>query len=147
MTIAKYSANGNDFVIFHTFVKKERNDLAKELCHRQNGVGADGLIVLIPHETYDFEWQFYNADGSDAAMCGNGTRACAHYAFTNGLANSKMTFLTDAGLISSVVEEDIVESELTEVKKLSKKFIDMEKEWVVLQVQAQVQHWILIQLL
>ena len=80
MRVAKYSANGNDFVIFHTFVKKDRSLLAKKLCHRQNGIGADGLIVLIPHSEHnfqgnqskiDFEWQFYNSDGSEANMCGN----------------------------------------------------------------------------
>ncbi|MDD3061089.1 MAG: diaminopimelate epimerase, partial [Sulfurimonas sp.] len=45
MTVAKYSANGNDFVLFHTFIKKDRSTLARELCHRQDGIGADGLIV------------------------------------------------------------------------------------------------------
>jgi diaminopimelate epimerase len=54
--LSKYSANGNDFVIFHALEKKDRSSLAKELCDRQNGVGADGLIVLIPHDKHDFEW-------------------------------------------------------------------------------------------
>jgi len=129
MQISKYNASGNDFVIFHTFVEKDYSSLAKKLCHRQEGIGADGLIVLVPNTGVDFKWLFYNSDGSHAAMCGNGTRACAHYAFANGLANSEMTFLTDAGLVSSSVDNDIVESELTEVKKLSDKFEDMGKEW------------------
>ncbi|WP_456403754.1 diaminopimelate epimerase [Hydrogenimonas sp.] len=113
MTAAKYSASGNDFVIFHTFVKKERSALARKLCHRQEGVGADGLIVLLPHDVYDFEWQFYNADGSVAAMCGNGSRAAAHYALKEGLAGPKMRFLTGAGLIEAEVDGTIVTSELT----------------------------------
>ena len=92
MTVAKYSANGNDFVVFHTFVDVDRSDLAKRLCHRQEGVGADGLIVLLPHDTYDFVWQFYNADGSEAAMCGNGSRAAAHYAFSHGLETPRCAF-------------------------------------------------------
>jgi len=58
MNVVKYSANGNDFVIFHSFVKKRRNELAKEICDRQNGIGADGLIVLVPNTSYDFEWEF-----------------------------------------------------------------------------------------
>ena len=82
MNVAKYSANGNDFVLFHSFIKKDRSKLAKEICDRQNGIGADGLIVLVPHEIHDFEWEFYNSDGSTAEMCGNGSRACAHYAFS-----------------------------------------------------------------
>lgn len=129
MQVSKYNASGNDFVIFHTFLEKDYSQLAKELCHRQEGIGSDGLIVLIPNSECDFKWLFYNSDGSHAAMCGNGTRACAHYAFANGLANRDMTFLTDAGLISSVVDGDVVESELTVVKKLADKFTDMGRDW------------------
>jgi len=118
MKIAKYSANGNDFVIFHANTKENRSGLAKEICHRQDGIGADGLIVLVPHAEYDFEWEFYNSDGSHAEMCGNGSRACAHYAFNNDLAPAKMSFLTEAGVINAVVEENtpksaMVLSELT----------------------------------
>ena len=118
MTVSKYSASGNDFVIFHTFKKEDRSGIAKKLCDRFNGVGADGLIVILPHSEYDFEWQFYNADGSEAEMCGNGSRAAAHYAFVNGLAPSKMKFLTLAGVIEAEVNGDIVESQLTPYKKL-----------------------------
>ncbi|MBU3014378.1 diaminopimelate epimerase [Poseidonibacter lekithochrous] len=113
MTYTKYSASGNDFVIFHTFIKKDYSKEAIELCNRTEGIGADGLIVLVPNEKADFEWLFYNSDGSDASMCGNGTRACAHYAYKNGLAPNSMKFLTGAGLIKSIVEDDIVETELT----------------------------------
>ena len=105
MMLAKYSANGNDFVIFHALDKKDRSELAKELCNRQNGVGADGLIVIIPHVEHDFEWEFYNSDGSHADMCGNGSRAAAHYAFINDLAAKKMSFLTGAGVINAEVKK------------------------------------------
>lgn len=118
MRLSKYSASGNDFVIFHTDEKLQRDELAKTLCHRQNGVGADGLIVILPHEKYDFEWQFYNADGSHADMCGNGSRAAAHYAFSNKIASVKMSFLTGAGVINAEIKSDkgrsgVVKSELT----------------------------------
>jgi diaminopimelate epimerase len=113
MTVAKYSANGNDFVLFHAFIKKDRSALARELCDRQNGIGADGLIVLLPHERYDFEWQFYNSDGSVAEMCGNGSRACAHYALSRGLAPEQMSFLTLAGEIKARVDGRMVQSDLT----------------------------------
>ena len=66
MTYTKYSASGNDFVIFHTFIKKDYSKEAIELCNRTEGIGADGLIVLVPNEKADFEWLFYNSDGSDA---------------------------------------------------------------------------------
>jgi len=125
MNLAKYSANGNDFVIFHALEKKDRSDLAKELCHRQDGIGADGLIVIIPHEEYDFEWEFYNSDGSHADMCGNGSRACAHYAFINDLASKKISFLTGAGVINAKItkhhgnKKAMVMSELTPPKILN----------------------------
>ena len=129
MQIAKYNASGNDFIIFHTFIEIDRSELAKQLCDRQKGVGADGLIVLLPHNEYDFKWQFYNNDGSVASMCGNGTRACAHYAYTQGLANSTMKFLTGAGVISSMVENDVVETELTTPKVLSESFKENGLTW------------------
>lgn len=129
MRVSKYSANGNDFVVFHTFVKKERSSLAKKLCHRQDGVGADGLIILVPHEKYDFEWQFYNSDGSEAEMCGNGSRACAHYAFANELAPSKMSFLTLAGVINAEVNSNMVQSELTPPKILDTEIEHNGKKW------------------
>ena len=129
MQLVKYSASGNDFVLFHTFIKKDRSALAKRLCHRQEGIGADGLIVLLPHSSYDFEWQFYNADGSEAAMCGNGSRAAAHYAASFGLAPTHMRFLTGAGVIEARVEGDMVESQLTESRILQKDIQEYGKKW------------------
>ena len=117
MTYTKYSASGNDFVIFHTFIEKDYSSDAIKLCSRTEGIGADGLVVLVPSKEADFKWQFYNSDGSHAAMCGNATRAVSHYAFTNNLVTSnEMQFLTGAGLIKSCVENDIVETQLLFLK-------------------------------
>jgi diaminopimelate epimerase len=136
--LSKYSANGNDFVIFHALEKKDRSSLAKELCDRQNGVGGDGLIVLIPHDKHDFEWEFYNNDGSHAQMCGNGSRACAHYAYINDIASKKMSFLTGAGLISAEVKKAhgkrkaMVLSELTPPKILNENIeFDGSSWWLI----------------
>lgn len=127
--VVKYSASGNDFVIFHSFIKEDFSELAKRLCHRQEGIGADGLIVLVPHDTLDFEWCFYNADGSSAEMCGNGTRACAHYAVDNGLASNEMRFLTLAGEIACKVDGDRVQSDLTPPKILDDMIEENGKRW------------------
>ncbi len=129
MQLSKYSASGNDFIIFHTFLKKDRSSLAKKLCDRHEGFGADGLIVLLPHDKYDFEWQFYNADGSEANMCGNGSRACAHYAYHNGLTNANISFLTKAGVIKAKVQKNIVTSQLTKPICLTKPFIHHGLKW------------------
>ncbi|AXH11175.1 diaminopimelate epimerase [Halarcobacter bivalviorum] len=122
MTYTKYSASGNDFVIFHTFVEEDFSNKAIELCNRTEGIGADGLVALIPSKDADFKWLFYNSDGSVAAMCGNATRAVAHYAYNNGLANSSMKFLTQAGLIESIVEDDVVQTQMTEPKIIKDSF-------------------------
>lgn len=129
MTVSKYCASGNDFVIFHAFVKRDRSELARKLCDRQNGVGADGMIVLLPHPELDFEWQFYNADGSTAEMCGNGSRACAHYAWSHGLAATQITFLTQAGEIRARVEGSDVTSDLTPPQILQRDIEHGGKRW------------------
>ena len=113
MKYYKYDASGNTFVIFAADERKDYSKLAIELCDKDR-FDTDGLIVLIPHETLDFEWLFYNNDGSTASMCGNGTRAVALFAYERGLANDKMRFLTGAGEISCVVNGDIVETQMTE---------------------------------
>lgn len=129
LQIAKYCASGNDFVIFHAFHGADRSGLARILCDRQNGIGADGLIVLLPHESHDFEWEFYNADGSTASMCGNGSRACAHYAYRFGLAPSSMAFLTGAGVIKAQVEGDMVQSDLTPPVIVNQEIVEGGMKW------------------
>jgi len=130
MTVTKYSANGNDFVIIIRKKKKDRSKLAKRLCHRQNGVGADGLVVVIPHEEYDFEWDFYNADGSRATMCGNASRAVAHFAMGKGIsADGQAEFLTGAGVIRAVVNGNYVVSDMTKPIILSQEIEEDGEIW------------------
>ncbi len=124
MQISKYDASGNDFLIFHSFYKRDRGNLAKKLCDRKRGIGADGMIVLIPHEKYDYEWEFYNSDGSVAEMCGNGSRAAAHYAVCNSLAPKSHSFLTKAGVIDAEVSGDFVKIKLTKPKILKESFLE-----------------------
>ncbi len=121
MTVTKYSANGNDFVMFIAQEKADRSALAKKLCHRQNGVGADGLVVLLPHNDYDFEWEFYNSDGSRADMCGNASRAVAHYAIEKGISkDNKAEFLTGAGVIRATINGLYVVSDMVKPNIIAK---------------------------
>ncbi len=130
MTVTKYSANGNDFIIFHAQQKQNRSELAKKLCHRQNGVGADGMVVLLPHPDYDFEWEFYNADGSRAAMCGNASRAVAHYAIEKGISrDDKAEFLTGAGVIRATINGLYVVSDMVKPHILDRTIEAFGEQW------------------
>ena len=143
MTYTKYSASGNDFVITHSFIEKDYTNDAIKLCNRTEGIGADGFVVIVPSSEADFKWLFYNSDGSDAAMCGNATRAVSHYAFTNNLVTSnEMKFLTGAGLIKSCVEGNIVETQLTAPKVVKEEFIEDGFTWYL--VDTGVPHLVTI---
>jgi len=74
----KYSANGNDFIILPGAYNLGP-ELIQKMCHRQFGIGADGVLVLTPFENTDGEMKIYNADGFEAEMCGNGLRALVTY--------------------------------------------------------------------
>ncbi len=129
MTISKYNASGNTFVIFHTNEKKDYSQLAIELCKQEN---TDGMIVVVPHLVYDFEWLFYNNDGSTASMCGNGTRAVAHYAYSNQLCGTYLKFLTGAGEITCIVDDDIVKTTMPKPKFIQENFQEENFTWYLL---------------
>ena len=130
MTVTKYSANGNDFVMFIAQEKADRSALAQKLCHRQNGVGADGLVVVLPHPEYDFEWEFYNSDGSRADMCGNASRAVAHFAHEKGIVREdKAEFLTGAGVISATINGLYVVSDMIPPEIISDDIEEYGEKW------------------
>lgn len=130
MTVTKYSANGNDFVLFIAQEKADRSALAQKLCHRQNGVGADGLVVVLPHPLYDFEWEFYNSDGSVADMCGNASRAVAHFALEKGIAKeNKAQFLTGAGVIRATINGLYVVSDMVTPQILNQEIEEEGERW------------------
>jgi len=129
MTITKYNASGNTFVIFHTNIKEDYSKLAIKFCEKEQ---VDGLIVIVPHDQYDFEWLFYNNDGSTASMCGNGTRAVAHYAYENKISGKKVKFLTGAGEINCTVDGDIVETTMTQPKLIKSEFEEFGFSWIII---------------
>jgi diaminopimelate epimerase len=105
ISFTKMNGTGNDFVIIDNrdqkINKNEMQGLAAKICRRHFSVGADGLILIENSETADFRWEFYNADGSEADMCGNGARCAARYAHDRGIAPAKMSFETLAGTIEA----------------------------------------------
>lgn len=130
MTVTKYSANGNDFVMIIAQEKSDRSALAQKLCHRQNGVGADGLVVVLPHKKYDFEWEFYNSDGSAADMCGNASRAVAHFAQEKGISKDNTAeFLTGAGVIRATINGLYVVSDMVPPKIIRDDIEEYGEKW------------------
>ncbi|MDA8100341.1 MAG: diaminopimelate epimerase [Nitrospiraceae bacterium] len=116
----KIQGNGNDFILIDNRrnILKGRNlsALAKQVCHRNRSVGADGLIVIVPavnRKEADFRWRFYNSDGSEAEMCGNGARCAAQFAVIKKIAPRTMAFETRAGVIHAEVKKNTVKVELT----------------------------------
>jgi diaminopimelate epimerase len=105
LAFTKMSGTGNDFIIIDNrnqkIKKSEMASLAARLCRRRFAVGADGLILIENSARADFRWQFYNGDGSEAEMCGNGARCAARYAYARGIAPARMHFETIAGLIEA----------------------------------------------
>jgi len=144
MTVTKYSGNGNDFVMFVAQEKKDRSQLAKKLCHRQNGVGADGLVVLLPHKKYDFEWEFYNSDGSRADMCGNASRCVAHFAHEKGISkDNSAEFLTGAGVIRATINGMYIVSDMTEPDIIRDDIEEYGEHWWL--VDSGVPHLVAVQ--
>jgi len=113
---------GNDFVVVDD--RDDHVSLAPEqiaqLCHRQRGIGADGLILFrkTDGET-DWAWDFYNADGSDAEMCGNGARCFARYIQFKTGSGSEVSFQTACGIIRARINGELVTINLTDPQGLA----------------------------
>jgi diaminopimelate epimerase len=100
MNFVKLQATGNDFVLMDGRRKqKDWSALAKAMCDRHFGVGADGILLILPSKKADFSMRMFNPDGSEAEACGNGLRCAARYAEDNGLAKGpEIKIETPAGM-------------------------------------------------
>lgn len=113
----KMSGAGNDFLVIDhrkPLIPKElMAEFARRVCRRKFSVGADGLFLLEPSDKVDFKWRFFNADGSEAEMCGNGARCVARFAYMHGIAAARMQFETLAGIIDATVADTLVTIRMT----------------------------------
>lgn len=100
-TFYKYQGAGNDFIIFDNrngVFERDNVDLVRHLCDRRFGIGGDGLMLLQDREAYDFEMVYFNADGREGSMCGNGGRCIVAFAQDLGIIGAETDFLAADGV-------------------------------------------------
>jgi diaminopimelate epimerase len=118
----KMSGSGNDFILIDNrdglFAVGDVVAFVNSVCERKVSVGADGLILIERSDRADFRWRFFNADGSEVEMCGNGGRCAARFAYLSGIAKEKLSFETVAGIIDAEVRGDVVKLRLTDPRGL-----------------------------
>lgn len=120
----KFQGAGNDFIVIDNRKKvfDSKNDkLIEFLCHRRFGIGADGLILLEEVDGFDFRMVFFNLDGKEASMCGNGGRCIVAFARKMGLIDTTARFLASDGIHEAKIDaEGLVDLHMIDVKKIEK---------------------------
>ena len=120
----KYQGTGNDFVILDNRKGKLNNLTMAQvrlMCDRRFGIGADGLMLLNNHTHYDFEMKYFNADGRESSMCGNGGRCLVKFAQDMGIMRTNYSFLAIDGPHEANINMDgIVSLKMKDVKTIRK---------------------------
>ncbi|MEN8805551.1 MAG: diaminopimelate epimerase [Wenyingzhuangia sp.] len=118
ITFYKYQGTGNDFVVIDNrdlSFPRENKNLVSFLCNRRFGIGADGLMLLNPSNSSDFTMVYYNADGSESTMCGNGGRCLVAFAHLLGLFEEETTFDAIDGLHYASYKNGITNLQMIDV--------------------------------
>ncbi|MDY6953043.1 MAG: diaminopimelate epimerase [Thermodesulfobacteriota bacterium] len=112
----KMSGSGNDFIIVDNRDRMVGDEglgpWIASVCRRKHSVGADGLILIERADKADFRWRYFNADGGEVEMCGNGGRCAARFALLKGIAGPRLRFETMAGVIQAEVTGERVKLEM-----------------------------------
>ncbi|WP_178985755.1 diaminopimelate epimerase [Winogradskyella helgolandensis] len=121
MTFYKYQGTGNDFVIvdnrLQTINKNDTNRIAT-ICDRRFGIGADGFILLETDEKVDFKMVYYNADGNESTMCGNGGRCIVAFAKFLNIIENETEFIAIDGLHKAKIENGLVHLQMQDVSEI-----------------------------
>ena len=121
MTFYKYQGTGNDFIIVDNrlqHISKNDTNRIAELCDRRFGIGADGFILLENDSEADFKMVYFNADGNESSMCGNGGRCITAFAKYLGLINNDTSFNAIDGLHHAKIEGNIVHLQMQDVESI-----------------------------
>jgi len=118
----KMSGTGNDFILIDhrkpRIAREVMPEFTRLVCRRRFSAGADGLIFIEDSDKADFKWLFFNGDGSQAEMCGNGARCAARFAYMQGIAPARMRFETLAGIIEATVSDINVSVRMTDPRDI-----------------------------
>ncbi|WP_130735582.1 diaminopimelate epimerase [Flavobacterium sp. J27] len=122
LTFYKYQGTGNDFVMIdnrHNTFPKNDTKLVAFLCDRRFGIGADGLILLENHEQYDFKMVYYNSDGNESSMCGNGGRCLVAFAKQLEIVQNEAQFeAIDGYHFATISKENLISLQMKDVTKI-----------------------------
>ncbi|MBN1388817.1 MAG: diaminopimelate epimerase [Bacteroidales bacterium] len=115
----KYHGTGNDFIIIDNRddkISPHNEELIKYLCNRHTGIGSDGLIIIYDHDFHDFEMKYFNSDGRESTMCGNGARCAVAFARKAGLGKGAYTFLANDGIHKYKISDELISISLCDTK-------------------------------
>jgi diaminopimelate epimerase len=122
-TFFKYQATGNDFIVVdnrQNFFDKNDTKLIKSLCDRRFGIGADGLILLEHAKGYDFKMIYFNADGRESTMCGNGGRSIVHFSKYLGIIDHTAIFLAIDGHHKATIKLNDIALNMSDVTAIER---------------------------
>lgn len=118
----KYQGAGNDFIMIdnRTTYFPIQTSVIKKLCDRHFGIGADGLILLENDENSDFRMIYFNADGHEGSLCGNGGRCTVKFAKDLNLIGDQTSFDAADGLHKAIIENSKIHLKMSDVKEIQK---------------------------